>query len=84
MIMSDPILREEFDRVLESISRSEVRMTARIDDGFERVNGRVREMEVQGAGLMTRVITVERVVFAGAGLVLTGVGLAILNLVLSR
>ena len=84
MIMSDPILREEFDRVLESISRSEVRMTARIDDGFQHVNGRVREMEVQGAGLLTRMITVERVVFAGAGLILAGVGLAILNLVLSR
>jgi len=82
--MSDPILRDEFNRVLDGVSRSEARLTERIDSGFENMNGRVRTVEARAELLHSRVGLIERVVFAGIGLFLSAVLLALINLVERR
>ncbi len=77
--MSDPILREEFDRVLDGITRAEARMTQRIDEGFNSINGRVRKIESRADVMESRLGLVERVLFAAIGLALATVALAIIN-----
>ena len=82
--MSEPIHRDEFDRVLEGVFRAETRLTARIDDGFEKVNGRLRTVESRSDVMESRMNMVERVIYAGVGLALTAVALAILDAVIKR
>lgn len=82
--MSDPVHHEEFNRVLDGVFRAEQRMTERIDDGFEKVNGRLSKVEARSDVVDNRLNLVERVMFAGVGLALTAVVLAILDAVIRR
>lgn len=82
--MSDPVFRDEFNRVLDGVTRAEARLTERIDSGFESMNGRVRAVEARGELLHVRVGLIERVVFAAIGLLLSAVLVAVINLVVRR
>lgn len=82
--MSDPILRDEFDRVLDGVLRAETRMTGLIDSGFEKINGRVRKVESGHEVMESRLSLIERVMFAGVGLALAAIALALINIVVRR
>ena len=84
MSENNVVQHEEFNRVLEGISRAEARMTERIDGGFDKINGRVRAVEERSVVMDSRLGLVERVMFAGVGLALTAIVLAILDMVVRR
>jgi hypothetical protein len=89
--MSDEsVNRPELDRVLDEVRAAERRTTKSLDVGFTQLNTKVDEVsrrmgatEVLVAGFHARLTLVERVVYAGLALVLSGVALAVLNLALN-